>query len=153
MFGNLGAPSSNTTTGGFGATASPFPLGRQQLTPQTGAFGGTNTSNTGGAFGAKPAGGFGAFGGGTSAFGGGGTSAFGQPATTAAPGTTSVFGQPAAPAPTSAFGTSSSLFGGNKTFGSTPGKLPFLTLFDPPHHDHDRRNSIWHSPCCNIRDG
>ena len=99
-----------------------WPTESSQLISRPGAFGGgTNTSNTGGAFGVKPATGFGAFGGGTSAFGGGGTSAFGQPAATTNPTTTSVFGQPAPTASTTtapAFGTGNSLFGGTK-FGTS----------------------------------
>ncbi|KAG6861841.1 hypothetical protein C0995_011138 [Termitomyces sp. Mi166 len=105
MFGNLGAPATNTNTG-------------------FGAFGGTNTSQsntTNPMFGgAKPSTGFGAFGGGTSAFGGGGT--FGQTNTASGSGT-GAFGQPATATATSAFGTGNSIFGASKpaptAFGTT----------------------------------
>ncbi|PPR02637.1 hypothetical protein CVT24_002120 [Panaeolus cyanescens] len=122
MFGNLGAPAAGTTTG-------------------FGTFGGGTTSTTPSAFGAKPNTGFGAFGGGgTSTFGSTGTtSAFGQPAQPQQ--TTSVFGQPATTAPASAFGSTSSLFGGNKpafgaTSASTTGsKFPVVTTgtASPPY--------------------
>ncbi|OSD04447.1 hypothetical protein PYCCODRAFT_1407337 [Trametes coccinea BRFM310] len=145
MFGNLGGTSAAGTTGsGFGA------------------FGSTNSSNTGGGlFGApKPATGFGAFGGGgTSAFGstttttpafGSGGGAFGS--TPAAPTTstgTGLFGaQPSTS--TGAFG-GGGLFGANKPatgFGTTPaattdGGAPVTTgTANPPFSPFTEKDNI-----------
>ncbi|KAG6891711.1 hypothetical protein C0992_010114 [Termitomyces sp. T32_za158] len=129
MFGNLGAPASNTNTG-------------------FGAFGGTNPpqNNTANPMfgGAKPSGGFGAFGGGTGAFGGGG--AFGQSNAASGSGT-GAFGQPATTTTTSAFGTGNSIFGANKpattAFGNTAGSTaPPVTTgsSNPPYAVHTEKD-------------
>ncbi|GLB34108.1 putative nucleoporin autopeptidase [Lyophyllum shimeji] len=137
MFGNLGGTTTNAGTPGFGA------------------FGGTNTSQTGTTnpmFGAaKPSTGFGAFGAGGGTFGGGG-GAFGQSTNTASgSGTTGLFGQPATTT-TSAFGGGTGLFGANKpatgfgattTTGAAPGAVAAITTgsSNPPYAAHTEKDA------------